>query len=517
MTRSTDIPAGCLAALLLGAAACFAQSPTPESNSTSQPAPRADTSPASQPAAVVDTLPPVSRRTLNYFALRYNDDFSYLDGPPESYQHDFFDPIKNMHLGEVWRLTIGGDLRVRVEATRNMVLNARYPASDTYSLQRVTAHASLRYKRLARFYIEGMDSSLGDRDQPQLPLQENRFDLNQGFVDLALLGERVPLTLRAGRAILSYGRERLVGGLEWANVPRRYDGAQLLYHSPTFDLDVFWTKPIVFAYAPFTSAWEPRINEGLERKPDHWREEQQFFGLYSTYKGVPRQTIDVYLLGLTDKGDLLNTNGRFGDLTLFTLGSRLAGTLGPFDHDSEIALQRGVWAGDTIRAWAAATEVGYTLRDVPMTPRIAAGFDYASGDRTRGDDRVETFNQLFPTGHAFLGYIDIVGRQNTLAPSVNVTVRPRKDLTVRAFYYHFWLASETDALFNSGGVATRRDPSGASGRDVGDEFDLTVNWQIDAHSSVLLGFSYFWPGDYLERFGRSIDGSFYYVQWQYRF
>ena len=32
-----------------------------------------------------------------YLNLRYDEDFSYLDGEPGTYREDFFDPIKYMH------------------------------------------------------------------------------------------------------------------------------------------------------------------------------------------------------------------------------------------------------------------------------------------------------------------------------------------------------------------------------------------------------------------------------------
>jgi hypothetical protein len=480
-----------------------------------------------QPLAAPTTAPateklptppaPATLRGPQYMALRYNDDFSYLDGPPGSYRKDFFDPIKNIHLGDDWRLSLGGELRQRWESSRNQVFSARYPFGDTFLLQRYLYHANLKYRDLFRVYVEGIDASRCFADYPQLPYQQDRFDLNQGFFDINFLIGPEPLTLRVGRQELSYGKERLVGVLDWANVPRRFDGAKLFYHTPQFDIDAFWTKPVVFMYQPFTSRWTPQIDEGLTRKPDEYREEGQFFGVYSTLKGIPNHALDLYFLGLTDTGDLRNVNGHFGDLTLFTMGSRLGGTIGNFDHDTEFAGQWGTWAGDEIKAWMIANEVGYTLKAVPMAPRIGTGVDFATGDKTGGDRTIQTFNQLFPTGHAFLGYMDIVGRQNVFSPNVNFSFKPLKDVTVKAFYYHFWLASDTDALYNAGGVATRRDPSGAAGRDVGDEFDITANWRIDAHSSVLLGFSYFWPSSFMNKTGPSDDGSFYYVQYQFKF
>ena len=57
----------------------------------------------------------------------------------------------------------------------------------------------------------------------------------------------------------------------------------------------------------------------------------------------------------------------------------------------------------------AASELGYTFFDAPTSPRLHVGFDYASGDDGRSD-RVGTFNQLFPLGHAYFGHIDTIAR-----------------------------------------------------------------------------------------------------------
>ena len=34
------------------------------------------------------------------------------------------------------------------------------------------------------------------------------------------------------------------------------------------------------------------------------------------------------------------------------------------------------------------------------------------------------FNQLYPLGHAYLGYMDYVGRQNIISPSAGISVSP---------------------------------------------------------------------------------------------
>ncbi len=469
---------------------------------------------AEKPTTSAPAMPP-NRPT--YMALRQDEDFSYLDGPEGSYVKDFFDPIKNIHLNKDWRLRLGGEVRLRFESETNRNFGARDPSQDAFLLYRELLHADLKYRNLFRIFMEGIDARVADRDLPQIPGMENTFDFEQLFADWRVLGEKTPLTLRVGRQDLIYGRERVIGKLDWMNEGRRFDGAKLFYSSPTWDLDVFWVKPVYYMNTPYSNPWNTHINEGMNRKIDHWREEQNFYGLYSTYKGIPRHQWDLYFLGLNDRGFFVNANNRMGDLNVYTIGSRVAGTTGGFDYDVEGGGQWGKWDGDEVHAWMVGSDAGHTWKSAPMTPRAGLGFDYATGDDTPRDQSHDTWNQLYPTGHAFLGYIDLVGRQNIIAPNVNVSFKPLKNVTAKLFYYHFWLDSNLDALYNAGGVPTRRNVTGSSGNDVGSELDATVAWQMDVHSSLLFGYSHFWPSNFINSSGFSRDADFLYVQYQFKF
>lgn len=478
--------------------------------------------PASQPASQPSDSETATQKSAElpgpkYLALRYNEDYSYLDGPEGSYQKDFFDPIKNICLDENWRLRLGGEVRLRMESETNRMFGARDPTNDTYLLYRELLHADLHYRNLIRIFVEGIDARVADRDLPQIPGMENTFDIQQLFADFRVLGENTPLTLRIGRQDMIYGKERVIGKLDWMNQGRRFDGVRLLYSTPELDIDFFWVKPVVFATTPFSNPWNTHINESMNRKIDHWREEQQFYGMYATYKKIPNHAIEAYFLGLNDDGFLTNANNRMGDLNLYTIGGRFSGSYCGFDYDIEGAGQWGKWDGDEVHGWMVGSEGGYTLKDAPMSPRAGLGFDFATGDDTPRDNSHDTFYQLFPTGHAFMGYIDLVGRQNIIAPNVHLTLKPHKDVTVKATYYHFWLDSNLDALYNAGGSPIRRNVSGSSGNDVGDELDLTVAWQVDRHSSLLVGWSHFWPSNFVNSSGFSRDADFVYLQYQFRF
>jgi len=474
---------------------------------------------ATQPADPVAKIPVSAgpKPGPKYFNLRYDDDFSYLDGPEDSYVHDFFDPIKWIHLTPDWTLSLGGEFRQRMESETNRNFGGRDPTNDTFLLYREILQADLRYRKLFRVYLEGIDARVADRGLPQQPGMENTCDFNQLFADLKVLGEEGPLTLRVGRQELAYGRERILSKLDWSNQTRRFDGAKLMYKSKTVDIDAFWTKPVFFSTEPFSNTYYTHINENMNRKIDHWREEQNFYGVYSTYKGLPDHVFDLYFLGLNDRGIFVNANNRSGDLDVYTIGSRFAGKHGPFDYDIECAGQWGKWDGDDVKAWMFGSDAGYTFVNMVMTPRIGAGFDYATGDDSPRDHTHGTFNQLYPLGHAYLGYIDLVGRQNIIAPNLNLSFKPHKSVTARLAWYHFWLDSHLDALYNAGGIPIRRNTTGSSGNDVGDELDATVLWQLDVHSSLLFGWSHFWPSNFIDSSGLSRDADFCYVQYQFKF
>jgi hypothetical protein len=53
-------------------------------------------------------------------------------------------------------------------------------------------------------------------------------------------------------------------------------------------------------------------------------------------------------------------------------------------------------------------------------------FDYASGDGRPGGT-VGTYDQLYPSSHRFLGYIDYIGRQNILSASGGLVMTPVRD------------------------------------------------------------------------------------------
>lgn len=44
--------------------------------------------------------------------------------------------------------------------------------------------------------------------------------------------------------------------------------------------------------------------------------------------------------------------------------------------------------------------------------RVWAWYDFASGDSDPTDGEIGAFNQLFPLGHKYFGFLDLMARQN---------------------------------------------------------------------------------------------------------
>ncbi len=446
-----------------------------------------------------------------YLNLRYNEDFSYLDGAEGSYQSDYFDSIKNIHLDDDWTLSVGGEFRFRLEAETNKAYGIRRQSQDTFTLFRYMLHADFKYREGFRVFVQGVGAMDEHRGVGQRGIDENKWDLQQLFFDYELQGDDLPLTIRVGRQELQYGNQRLVSPLDWANVRRRFDGVKLFAQGETWDMDMWWVKPVP-----------------VQRKQrDRAAEDFDFWGFYAKYKAMEKHGLDLYFFAIDDTsnqfsfGELVtNPNGKSGDRDIYTLGARFWGKPAPWDYEFELAGQWGHWAGDTVQAWMFAIDMGYTFTDVACKPRIGAGFDWASGDEDPFDGKVGTFNQHFPLGHKYLGFLDLVGRQNINAFNMNIAANVAKDVKARIAYHYFWLNAEKDALYNAGGGASRRDFTGNSGTGVGQELDMTVKWKLDPHSHLLVGYSHLWEGNFVITTGginTTDDPDMFYVQYGFKF
>ncbi|MFO1023230.1 MAG: alginate export family protein, partial [Planctomycetales bacterium] len=168
-------------------------------------------------------------------------------------------------------------------------------------------------------------------------------------------------------------------------------------------------------------------------------------------------------------------------------------------------------------AGAGSAGVGYLWGDACWKPQLWFTYDYASGDANPGQgNSFNTFQQMFPFGHYYFGYLDIVGRQNIHDFHTQFVMYPTPWITFLSQFHHFQLDSARSPLFGAAGAPIRQDPTGAAGKDVGNEIDFLVNFHLGAHQDVLVGYSKLFAGGFIEKTGNPGSPELFYLQHQYR-
>ena len=375
---------------------------------------------------------------------------------------------------------------------------------DSWLLQRVRFGALFAPTPFLKFYVQGQDSREFFSDRPDIPGQlgaegNDKADLRQAWVELGDAKSSVPLTLKVGRQLLSYGDERLIGSFDWNNIGRTFDAARLSYTGNNWSVEAFGASGVNVHAGDIN---ESDLTNGTGR-------DQFFGGLYFTTKALDIQTTDLYAL-------YLNESYSTGDTDFITLGTRmksLAGKLNGFDYDLEAALQFGDFKGKDLSAGAIHAGTGYTFANAPWKPRLGIEYDYATGDSDPRDGSTDTFQNLFPTNHKFYGYMDLVSWQNLNNPAIQLKLAPGKNVSVQADYRLYWLAEAADGWYRANGVTKVRPPAPGKSPDsyLGSEIDLSATWKPCKNLALLAGYSHFFSGDYAKASGPSDDADFVYT------
>lgn len=400
--------------------------------------------------------------------------------------------LKSGHIGD-FRYAAGGEIRYRLMNEGNR-LRPGGPGQSTYNLWRTTPFVSLSYNDLVSGYVQAIDASMTGLDAPYspLPIDVNRTDLLQVYGELNL-GEVTDGTVRYryGRQLLQYGSQRLLSPLAWANTLRNFEGHKLMYSGDDWDIDAFAMQSVNGAAG----------NSPRPRDFDHADQSRWISGIYSTYKGIENNTLDLYYLFL-DESD---PSPELMDGTRHTLGMRLAGTqpvkrqqtvVGSWNWDLEGAWQFGEddfgsAENRTVQAGMLGAIAGYTLEDVKWKPGIGTIFYWGSGDSDPTTGRINTFTSLYPLGHAYWGQIDNFSGQNLLDYGIQGSLKPHQKLTLVSQWHLFELARSSDRIYNVAGAAL----PGSGEANVGHELDVVGTWTHSKSFNVQAGWFWFFYGD----------------------
>ena len=486
--------------------------PVPVPMSEAAPAPMAETiiSPSALPSCNCCNTPCCTKKKKEaataamkgaYKGVFYANDFSYLNDPCYDGPSFLGDSLKGLMGG---KLDIGGEARMRYHSENNMRGLGLTGNDDNFFLTRYRMFANMRVNENFRIFGEYLYADSGGETFNNRPIEENRGEIQNLFLDARLLDG---LTLRVGRQELLLGAQRLVSPLDWANTRRTFEGYRGTYKGGNdWTLDGWFVNPV-------------NRNAANESRIDDANFDVDFWGVYSSKAGTRFGTVDNYYMGLSNEA--LNFD-------YHNIGSRVVGsTDGGLLYEYEGAYQFGTNSDGS--SHSASFLTGGLGRKLSIctgcgewNPIVWAWYDWASGEEdpnavARGDD---SFDHFFPLAHKYNGFMDLFGRRNLHDINfqfITPILGPRVKLLL--WYHHFFLDQATTPY--SVVMTPFNDPvtNPAGDRELGQEIDVLFNIAINPRNSALIGYSHFRAGAYYDTttVPTNADADFFYFQYQTRF
>jgi hypothetical protein len=430
----------------------------------------------------------VNAQTLPAFKpLRYNDDYSFLAGDTT---HNWYKSIKYIRLSGNGRsfLSFGGDFRYQYFYTKNESFGDDPKDIDGYTLNRLLVHGDLHVGKGFRTFLQLQSSGAGGRPATS-PVEDDPLELHQAFVDVSNRSSApVRLTLRAGRQEFSYGSQRLVSVREGPNNRQSFDAVKVMANWKNTQADFFFSH--------YVTARKGIFDDQFNNK------NTLFWGSYWTFKKVPViGGVDLYYLGLQRKeASFDNIKGKE---TRHSIGTRLFGNPGNWDYDAEAVYQFGTISESDISAWTASLNTNYQFKDCPLQPKLGFKTELISGDKQVNDNKIQTFNPLFPRG-AYFGLAALIGPANLfdVHPAASLNLSPKIAWDFDTDF--FWRYSIYDGIYGPN-TALLYTGKQTTAKHIGNQFSTDFVFIPNPFIYLRAEFTWLKAGSYLKQVSAGKD------------
>ena len=412
---------------------------------------------------------------------RWQEDWSVLANP--CVPRKPLDGLKYIPLGGApdSYLSLGANLRERIETNNAPLFGIGSAQSDTYLLQRAQVHADAHVGGHWQFFVQLEDARAYGKNTIA-PVDKNPLDIEQAFATYSGALGGGTFKFRVGRQEMAFDLQRFIAVRDGPNVRQAFDALWADYEYRKWRFIAYATQPVQNRSA---STFDDVSNRDLTFNGVRFERQSvgpgDLSGYWSRYNRANAHFIDASGPEHRDVWDL-----------------RYSGTHGRFDWDVEAMLQTGTIGGATIGAWAAGSIAGYKL-DLRWSPRVALQIDAASGDRHSRDGRVETFNPLFPNGYYFTlsGY---TGYANLIHVKPSVTLKPSSNLSLLGAVGFQWRETTGDAVYQQPNQAVPG-TAGRGGLWTGMYVQLRADWTIAANLIGSVEAVHFQVGDAIRQAG----------------
>ena len=364
-------------------------------------------------------------------------------------------------------LSLGAGLRERFEANDATSFGVGTNGNQDYVISRAEVNADLRVAGQFQFFVQLQnDNAFGKNILT--PVDQNRLDLEQAFIALVEPLAGGTLKVRLGRQQLGFDLQRFVSVRDGPNVRLSYDAAWVDYEHGPWRTIAFYSHPV-------------QVRD--LRSFDDYSNNQLTYGGFRIERSImDTASLSAYVSRFTQDG--AKFPGAHGDERRDIVDVRFAGTRGSLDWDVEAMNQVGRIGPQDIEAWAFGSLAGYTLTDLPWRPRLGIQVDAASGDRSPTDNRLNTFNPLFPNGY-YVTLAGYTGYVNFIHVKPSVTVHPLANLKLMGAVGFQWRETTADAVYTQPDIPVAG-TVGRPGRYTGTYGQFRADYALNSHVSLAL-------------------------------
>lgn len=350
--------------------------------------------------------------------------------------------------------SIHGNTRVRGETT------------ETQSLIGIRFRGYIRFQPredVLTFLEPQFTKTHGDPSGTSGSLIDPNLSMHQAFLQYS----PEAFLIVAGRKELAYGDHLVVGNVGWSNVGRSFDVVSGSWKwNKSSQLDLFASR--IESAHHFSGVYLTIINDN-----------DKFLG--------PVDELDLYLFYSVNRPELSKNQ-------LYTFGIRSKSI---FD-----------WLSYRVEATGQATLPGYQI-DLELgyrvSPIVNTSIEYFRAHRD--------YVQLYPTGHKWLGIVDLFSRRNIQG------IRLGTNLKIENFNakidYHYFMRTDVDSPVYNFSAASYG--STGSAKHVGQEVDVVLGTHINPHLFLSLGGGVFFPSAYFEQNSKSNNLYLAYLEVESRF
>ncbi len=407
--------------------------------------------------------------------LRYDEDYSYLKNDTTK---SWYKKIKftKLNANATSYLSNGCEVRYQFQHLTNEDWGDIPVESYNSFYTRFLYHTDFHFSKHFRFFNQFNSTFAEGRVTPNRPIDQNVLDIQQIFFDVNPLES---LTFRFGRQELLYGSQRLIAVREGPNNRQSYDAAKIFWKKKNLKIDAYYSHPVRVQQAMFD---------------DKFNEQEKLWSTYTVWNAIPKiHNIDIYYIGYYNQSKRYNSG--IGEEVRHSVGTRIWRKSNTWNYDFEALYQFGSWGNQYINAYTASIDLNYTFDKRKTEPTIGVKTEIISGDKSKNDNQLNTFNPLFPRG-AYFGLAALIGPVNLIDFHPNFSFKPFKYFEVSADYDVFWRYSVNEGIYGPNVMLIFDDQS--TSRFIGHQLGLALEYQPNAFIKLTPEAMWFYPGQYLK-------------------